>query len=414
MRAIARECLGCHYREYVSPAVAESRHTCIRCGGQFSAGHRTRQNKLPPGETTVRRAVCLSCPHNGLHERRGELLEGCGLLAKPCSVDRRRLNPQWTGPAGRMCWPPAPSKALENMPDHFPSLASPWVTEARLLSDSQRLVEKLARCRVREIVGVPRSGMFAASYIALRLDVPLRAMGATGIIDIAQGVRMRDRPRIEGATIVVDDSSASGFAIREIRRKLGTNPQLQYAAVYATPSAARRLDHYGRILPLPHWFSWNLFGNDRLLSGMHIGTDFDGVLCPDCSIDDDDDGDRYRNWMRRVPAKFRATGYEIPVVITARLERYRQLTMEWLTRHHFRVGRLVMGPWSSPQDRTLDAVSQWKAEQIVSNGCGLFVESSDAIARGISRQWPGPVVSTDGETTYVCGRGPQWPTTSAW
>lgn len=415
MKAIARECSVCAAREYVSPSALESRPSCSACGGAMVLGHRSRRSsRLPIVEASARRAICLACEHYGLHSRRGDQIEGCGLLAKPCSVDRRRLDPQWTGPTGRNCWPAADSSVLCNAPEFFPTMAAPWVTERRLLEDAHLLVEKLAQLRIREIVGVPRSGMFAASYIALRLDVPLRAMGETGIVEIAQGMRVRGRAPIDGATIIVEDSSASGTSIREIKRKLGPDPRFRYAAVYATPSASRRLEHYARILPLPHWFCWNLWGNDHLLGGFNLGTDFDGVLCPDCSIEDDDDGDRYRRWMRSVPAKFRATAYEIPVVVTARLERYRQLTEDWLRRHHFRVGRLVMGPWSDPRERSLEAVAQWKRDQIVAHGCRLFVESSDPIARRISQLWDGPVISTDGETSYVSGRGPQWPIPSAW
>lgn len=69
---------------------------------------RERLTKEQRRQVSDRRSVCHSnhCGHFGLHQRPSGCFEGCGLLAKPCSVDRLRLKIDFTGPRGRQCWPP--------------------------------------------------------------------------------------------------------------------------------------------------------------------------------------------------------------------------------------------------------------------------------------------------------------------
>ena len=52
----------------------------------------------------------------------------------------------------------------------------------------------------------------------------------------------------------------------------------------------------------------------------------------------------------------------IPLIVMARLEKYREPTMAWLTRWGIEVQRLVMGPWKTIQERRRGDVVAFKAE----------------------------------------------------
>src|SRR5690606_13414821 len=118
------------------------------------------------------------------------------------------------------------------------------------------------------VVGVPRSGMIPASFLAIRLGVPLATISKNRkLVETSTGLRLRDVEKPSGTILFVEDSSASGFSIGEIRREFGHLRNAKFTAVYATPKATQNLDYYGRILPMPHWFQWNIFGNRHLMKG---------------------------------------------------------------------------------------------------------------------------------------------------
>lgn len=291
--------------------------------------------------------------------------------------------------------------------DQFKTLAAPWVTETRLIEDSKILLGKISHLDIERVIGVPRSGMIPASVLATSLGVPLGSISKDGIIDLKVGIRMRSLPKPKGLTVIVEDSSASGWSISEIKKYIDTKNCI-FIAVYSTHSASSKLDYYSKILPLPHWFSWNIFGNDKLLNGFNIGCDFDGVICKDCPIIDDDDGERYLKWMRTSIPKFRTLEREIPFIITARLEKYRKETEEWLLKNKIKCKTLIMGPWKSQIERNGYCIGSWKLENIIKNNIHLFIESDDYQARVISKGISKPIICTNSETCYVDGIGPQW------
>lgn len=148
------------------------------------------------------------------------------------------------------------------------------------------------------------------------------------------------------------------------------------------------------------------------MQGFNIGTDFDGVLCEDCPVADDDDGERYVNWMRSVKPILRPGPGPIPVIITARLEKYRGLTEEWPARHSIKCDRLIMGPWNSLAERATVCIGSWKREMAEAAGCRMFVESCWIQTQVMSSQWDRPVICPAKKTTLVRGQGPQWTTLS--
>src|SRR5690606_15176720 len=114
------------------------------------------------------------------------------------------------------------------------------------------------------------------------------------------------------------------------------------AAVYVNPFARVKPDVWVRDLPWPHLLEWNLF-NSVLSPSMAV--DFDGILCHDCPPQDDDDGPRYARFLREVQPLYVMRKTVVQLIVTARLEKYRPQTLDWLARHGIAVKTLVMGPW---------------------------------------------------------------------
>lgn len=233
---------------------------------------------------------------------------------------------------------------------------------------------------VSGIAGVPRSGMRVACDIAIRLGVPLYEASATnGLRYMGGGSRIRStaihgtRKNYPGPIVLVDDSTCSGGAIREISNnsEIATLPKY---VVYAASPGRSLVDGYAVHHELPHWFDWNLFGNGLVLTGANVGIDFDGVLGEDCLPEDDDDGPRYTTWLNALRPIRTPRDFTVPFIITARREAYRDLTEAWLERYRIQYGQLVMFPGTFAERGRTD-IGQWKAEQCDRVGVGIFIES---------------------------------------
>jgi uncharacterized HAD superfamily protein len=253
---------------------------------------------------------------------------------------------------------------------------------------------------VAGIAGCPRSGMRAACDVALRLGVPLYEASFDGLKPCGGGGGSRIRstkihgPRksFDGPIVIVDDSTCSGGAIQEFKAS-PTLSDLPIYVVYAASPGRHLVSGYAVRKELPHWFDWNMMNNGIVLrSG--VGTDFDGVLCPDCTVEDDDDGERYIAWMESVkPIRF-PRDYRVPFIITARREVYREITEQWLAKWTINYGELVMFPGTFAE-RSVTDIGHWKAEQCDRLGVGLFIESDYRQACRIAEIRRKPVVSIE-------------------
>ena len=266
-----------------------------------------------------------------------------------------------------------------------------------LIRDTLELVPRLPV--VRAVVGVARSGIIPASVLATHLGAELHSLdNRTGeIVEMGRGRRF-EREKPTGCVLLVDDSIYSGFAMRRavgsVHRHFGEAPKT--VAIYARPIAADRVDFCAQRSEC-HWFEWNLF-NHPLIE--HWAFDLDGVLCRDFLPDEDDDGERYLAALESMQPTHRRPRKPV-TIITARLERYREPTMDWLTCCGVRIERLVMGPWATKQERESSDVWGWKAEALVRCGKRAYVESSRYGAEIIHRLTRCPVVCTDtGEAFY--------------
>ena len=104
--------------------------------------------------------------------------------------------------------------------------------------------------------------------------------------------------------------------------------------------------------------------------------DMDGVICEECPIAADDDGPAYLEFLQNARPFFPPRPHTIPLIVTARMETYRPQTEAWLRRHGVKWDRLVMGHWSSLDERngTYNA-GEYKGRPYLESGLDLFIES---------------------------------------
>ena len=241
------------------------------------------------------------------------------------------------------------------------------------------------------VVGVPRSGLLVANLVAVYRNIPLTDVDgllegrtiATGhwkkgaLNTVGGGAeaqeRFLDQPR---NVFVVDDTVGSGTSMARVRERIesaGLPHRVRYGAVYIAPDREDTVDTYAEVLHFPRAFEWNVLHNPAIIHRMAL--DIDGVLCHDPTGAENDDGDRYREFLRTARPLFKPD-YKVGWLVTSRLERYRVETEAWLNEHGIRYGELVMMPYPDRDTRMrMNAYGAHKARVYRESGAILFVES---------------------------------------
>lgn len=258
------------------------------------------------------------------------------------------------------------------------------------------------------VCGVPRSGLIPATHIALRRNIRLVEISdllrqPAGAIERA---RLRDyNPAMFKAVgnklLLVDDSSSNhSVTFRDLRDKLAERTALNitYGAVYRASSCSL-VDLYYREISLPRLFEWNWFRNWRLQSAM---VDMDGVICEDWKHRPERDNDP--EFVAHVTAVKSLFLPQVPIraVVTSRIERYREGTVEWLAKHQVQYHKLIMHPAATPEERRKlhDHAARKAAAYRDDPASQLFVESDSQQAQQIFKLTGKPVLCTDTMTMF--------------
>ena len=258
------------------------------------------------------------------------------------------------------------------------------------------------------IAGIPRSGMLAANIIALYLNLPLTDIDSLAENRIYIPGTAREKPSytIKEARkiLIVDDSSASGQSLSEARNKLsstGISEKLIFLAVYVSEESKNFPDMYFEVVEFPRMFEWNCLHHP----GLEVACfDIDGVLCPDPSEEQDDDGEKYISFIRNVPARFTPT-YKIGWLITSRLEKYRDDTECWLRNNNIHYGELIMMNFATKEERIRSGShGKFKAEHYRRiKKADIFIESNESQAAEIAELSGKLVFCTDTHKVYEEG-----------
>jgi orotate phosphoribosyltransferase len=241
------------------------------------------------------------------------------------------------------------------------------------------------------IVGIPRSGLLAATLLALHLNLPM-----TDVEGLIEGRVLQAGPRFTGdvagllgkprKVLVVDDSILLGRQLESVKARIraASLPHaVSYAALYPAPGAEQSVDFFFETIKMPRCFEWNLMHHPWVLSKTCM--DIDGVLCRDPSPTENDDGPEYRRFLDVADRRYLPTA-PVRWLVTARLEKYRQATEDWLSANGVEYGELMMMDYPDmAARRAANAYAPFKAEIYRRTDALLFVESSPTLAGEIAR-----------------------------
>lgn len=242
------------------------------------------------------------------------------------------------------------------------------------------------------VVGIPRSGMLAASILALNLNIRFCDVDFFLKNDaLRSGVTRNARyPAINSPSdakhiLIVDDSVSSGESLQLIRNQIVAERRPQrvtYCAIYTAPSATEKVDVYFEVLKHPRVFEWNLMHRAFL---QECCVDIDGVLCVDPTELQNDDGPAYKEFLRNA-SPLVIPSYPVGHLVTSRLERYRGETEQWLKKHNVAYGMLHMLDLPDAKTRRLlGCHASFKAEVYGRlTNTELFIESEPDQAKLIA------------------------------
>lgn len=244
---------------------------------------------------------------------------------------------------------------------------------------------------VKAIAGVPRSGLLAASLVALELNVPMLPLESLlgGKLPDVPPLRRTKREAYtgQGLYLVIDDTCASGRKIDSLRPRL--HPGVKIGVIQGSEHA----DYFGvRFdLELHQSFEWTLLHDDNAEFTL---CDLDGVLCEDWIGDEEAEPERYAEHVRNAKPQ-RIPSYPLLAVVTNRLAQYQLETARWLARHGIEYQHLMVSASRTVQERSAKAWN-YKADVYMSlDKARLFIESSSREARDIKRITSRPVFSVE-------------------
>lgn len=272
-----------------------------------------------------------------------------------------------------------------------------FVTTEQLITATKKLIPQLPT-NISGIAGVPRSGMIPAACLATWLHLPLYEVTRTGIRSITNGSRAQEIKTDDSYPIVIiDDTVHSGESLQKIKNRT-TNAF--YTAVFVTPDKQGTVDFFSELLPSPHLLEWNLF-NSGIISQWAL--DFDGVICEDCPCDGKDTertNEIYRKWILSAKPKWLTRLVTVPLVITARLESYREDTVKWCSQWGIKIDRLEMHPAQTFKERNESNIAEWKASVLQKTNYLGYVDSHSDQAEQIYKIWDKPTVSLQNAKVY--------------
>lgn len=250
------------------------------------------------------------------------------------------------------------------------------------------------------IVGIPRSGLFIANLIAVKLGRPLTTPDLLQQGNYWHSKKVRNRPDVGSLDriLLVDDSIDTGRSMQQAIdtiRAVNPSVEISRACLIVREEAKTSVDHYQQVVSPPRIFEWNIL-HRKLGSHMEHGclaVDLDGVLCADPPDGADGDEAAYLEWLPRAK-RYLVPAFEIDCVITCRLEKYRQQTEAWLSEHGVRYKELIM--WDLPsKDERRGRFARHKIDYLLRLKPDMVWESNWDQAQSIWRETRIPTLCID-------------------
>ena len=263
------------------------------------------------------------------------------------------------------------------------------------------------------VIGVPRSGMIPACIIAEFINVPV--IDVDSFISGAKptgGNRLRfkhtntnQHPKV----LVIDDTVFSGTAMLRTRAKLERfkkDYDFIYAAAYLEGRASDVINfwldedwQYTNNFTIPVLYEWNIFHHYSHVES-HCAYDIDGVFCLDPP--DERNEQAYLDYLANATPLFCPTA-PISTIITYRLIKNKEITMQWLAKQGIQYRELIMFNAQSWQARNNSGIgpADFKAEYYKNDpSLWIYIESDDDQARRIHHLTNKQVLCVKTNTMY--------------
>jgi uncharacterized HAD superfamily protein/hypoxanthine phosphoribosyltransferase len=281
-----------------------------------------------------------------------------------------------------------------------------FASVAQLTADIRGHIHRVPR-DVDVVVGIPRSGMIPAYLVGLftnRLVVDLETFLTDGAAGHGRTRQVRNKNQSLLAAkhiLLIDDSIASGQSMRRCADRVRSSSfagRMTTCAAIVTPAMGGVVDLFFREMAEPRIFEWNAFHHPKVAESCF---DLDGVLCIDPSVRQNDDGPLYEEFLRTARPLF-VPEQPIGHIVSARLEKHRALTEEWLAKHGVVYGALHLIDLPSKAERErLKPHAAHKARVYRDTDAHLFFESDPEQAREIAQRAERPVLCTTDMILYL-------------
>lgn len=276
---------------------------------------------------------------------------------------------------------------------------------ADLSHDITKNLFKLHNADYDLIVGIPRSGMAPAYMIGLYLNINVTSLDAfIQNRKLASGITRQTKTNLVFAqdakrVLLVDDSINTGkslvSALADIPKEY--KGDITTCAIYSDTKKREDVDIYLEYVPMPRVFEWNIF-HRKLMENACL--DIDGVLCIDPTEHQNDDGDRYIDFLLNAKPLYIPSS-KVNALVTSRLEKYRPQTEQWLKDNKVEYDKLIMLDLPNKEERQrLRAHASHKANYYIKSKTTLFVESEPHQALAIMKASGKPVYCTGNNTMY--------------
>lgn len=290
-----------------------------------------------------------------------------------------------------------------------------YISYTDLTRDIRNNISKIPK-DVDGVIGIPRSGMLPATIIAEYLNVGLTTLlnfvekykdeienGYKAIFNEHGNRRLNNNSYKK--ILVVDDTCFNGKSILTTKKLLTKykNVEFVYLVVYFEGSGTlSKPDVYlkdvrdlaskseiGIVL-----YEWNLLSNPGIVSKTLF--DLDGVFCVDPP--DERNTEQYIEYLNNPIPLFVPSKNEMITILTYRLIKYKDVTIEFLKKLGLKRIKLLMFQAETYEERSKVEPWLFKGSYYKSNNdYKLFVESDDLQARMINKISGKPVfcVSTN-------------------
>ena len=263
---------------------------------------------------------------------------------------------------------------------------------------------------VDAVLGVPRSGMIAASIVSEYLNVPLGDVNTfKDLTCVSGGGRLSLIKRTSTHKIlVVDDTTFSGKSMRETKEKLKNveGYEFIYCVVYLEgDKGAKEIDLY--LQDMRHvdegWgniclYEWCLFNHYPHVMDK-IMWDLDGVFCVNPTQDSNEE--EYLEFIKNATPLF-TPKVKLNKIVTYRCVKYYNETKDWLLKNgiHFNFIAMVNAQNYIERNQVAPSSAQFKAEIYKNDDAQLFIESEADQAEQIWKLSGKPVLCIENNTLY--------------